>query len=106
MKSLKVGLLIALSALLFLGGCREEVRRAATGSSTEATAPRSCSKFGLCYKCGMDYSGELSCGFRTSAFCPGTQIATVRATPMRVEYDDGTFEDYMATETVAADACH
>ena len=105
MKSLKVGLLIALSAATLLIGCREEVVRTATGSPTETTAPRSCSKFGLCYKCGVGYNGKLSCGFRTSAFCPGTQTATVRATPMRIQYDDGTFDDFVATETVAADAC-
>ena len=105
MKSLKVTLLIGLSGVLTLGGCREEVGRVVAGASIETTAPRSCSKFGFCYKCGMGYNGKLSCGFQMSAFCTGTQTATIRETPMRIEYNDGTFSDYVARQTLAADAC-
>ena len=105
MKSMKAALLIAVAATKLLGGCREEVARVATDQATETTGPRSCTKFDLCYTCGMDFNGKLSCGFKLSSFCPGTQQATVRQTPMRIEYDDGTFEDYTAVETLAADLC-
>jgi hypothetical protein len=106
MKILTTGLTVALAALMFLGGCRQEVKRAPVGDGVVTTGPRSCSKLGVCLKCGLGFDGHFSCGLKFSAFCPGTQTATVRETKVRITYDDGTFEDISAYQTLAASTCN
>lgn len=91
--------------VLVLSGCKEETKREALGPGVLETGERSCTKADMCYRCGIGFDGKFSCGFGFSVLCPGKQTATVRYTKMRISYDDGSFEEYTASETVAASNC-
>ncbi len=101
MKNIALLLLVTVA----LAGCREEVSREATGPATIITGPQACYKSGFCYKCGLDWHGEFSCGFRMSSMCTGTRTATTVRTPVRIMYDDGTFEDTVAVQTSESGMC-
>ncbi len=91
--------------LLVLAGCREEVSREPIGETQTVTLERSCTKPGYCFTCMPGFDGKMNCGLKFSPFCSGTQMATEKRTPMRITYDNGEFEDYIAVQTVAAEPC-
>jgi len=62
--------------VLLLAGCDTRVITDRTPVKSELRN-ESCSKVGYCYECGLDFDGDLDCGFKSSFACPGKQLAAV-----------------------------
>jgi hypothetical protein len=67
--------------------CRGQFIVDERGKSQETEETTSCYKYDFCHKCGMDFDGDFKCGWKHSAFCPGTKKILVRITPVSGHYE-------------------
>ena len=95
-----------IAACLMLAACGPEVTSVEPmGEARTYAESRSCSKPGFCYKCGLDWEGEFSCGFRFSAFCSGSHEVTVVERPTLINYSDGTSKHSSDKRVIAENPC-
>lgn len=83
----------ALLAALFVGtGCDSVVKVEPVGHPTVHQEQVSCTTSGYCYTCGpgFGYDGyKMTCGFKISGFCPGSQNALVTYQLQKWLYESG-----------------
>lgn len=78
-------------ALLLLG-CDPVVDRRTAGAPYVATRREGCSKFGFCMTCMPGFNGKMECGFKMSAFCPGSHDVTAEYTPTARVHKSGAVD--------------
>lgn len=73
---------------ILLAGCDKEIKREEVGEPVVVDKNVSCHVLSYCYTCMPGFSTS-GCNFKTSAFCPGNQLARVEVRNYKVHYESG-----------------
>jgi len=97
----------SLIASLAIGGCGPKVTRVeVAGPALTITGTQSCSKAGYCFTCLPGFDSKMTCGFKFSAMCPGSQHVTSKETPVRIHYEDKTVRTSTRNEILETSICN
>lgn len=97
--------LIACILVLILSACDKEVSRSYGEVRVEERSVR-CTHPGYCMACGLSFDGKYDCMPRFRPFCPGSQKAKVKVTPVIIKYESGDIRATELTQTTETlEAC-
>lgn len=76
-----------LLVIILLASCKGEFVVDETGESWVQAENISCTKCDFCHSCGLNFNGDMTCGFKHSCLCPGIKKVLVEITPYTGHYE-------------------
>jgi hypothetical protein len=97
--------IILAGAVLAMTACDPVVESRPVGPAVTRTRSEGCSHLGFCFTCLPGFNGKMECGFKMSAFCPGTHSVTYAETPTREVHKSGDVTDGVIRQFITEGPC-